>query len=1519
MKFKSIFFLIVFFSLSIQAQSQNIIRGPYLQKATPNSIVVKWRTDVATGSAVQFGSTYTNLTINVDDATPKIDHEIEITGLEAATQYFYQITNSSTILEPAAPDLYFQTLPAFDSQPDFSAWIVGDCGTANDNQRAVRDAYYNYYGNNHTDAMIFLGDNAYVDGTDEEYQFGVFEDMYEEKLKNTVAWSTMGNHDGRSASAANQTGPYYDIFTFPTNGESGGLASGTEAYYSYDYGNIHFIVLDSYESDRSVGSAMFDWCLNDIQNTTADWIVALWHHPPYSKGSHNSDTESYMIEMRENFLPMMEFNGLDLVFSGHSHSYERSNLINGHYDTSPNFDVATHTVGATGAGDGNENSDGAYEKDADGDDIGTVYIVAGSSGKISQAPVNHPIMEVNLLELGSCMLNISGDTLSVQFLRETGNIEDHFSIVKQGISSTTPPPCIVEWSDVATIFDNNTCSNAGCHGGNASGLNISTYANFLMGGSQCGSILTDGTNLIDIITTGISCGTNNITPMNSYVPLPVSADDIATLQTWVDSGAPEFCGIPSSYCDNPCYEEYNPNGSGTTDNSLCVTALTCADNPQAICTTTTTCNDNNPCTINETQTIITLTGEVCLSCGNGQVISPSCGDPNATNYNALATCIDNSLCTYSNYCNNPCYAEYNPSSTGTPDNTLCITPLTCADNPSGACLTTAACDDGDTCTQNETQTIITLTGEVCSSCGNGQAITPACGDPNASNYDVFATCIDNSLCIYNNYCNNPCYVEYSPSNVGMPDNTLCIRPLACADNPLAQCIATVVCDDADVCTENETQSTITLTGEVCLSCGNGQAIPPACGDPNATNYNALANCIDNTLCVYSNYCNNPCYAEYDPNGAGMPNDDLCVSPLACADNPNAVCMNIVDCDDNDDCTENEVQTIVTLTGEVCESCGGGNTVEADCGDPNANNYNANAICIDNALCTYDVVTFCDNPCYEEYEPNGNGVSNENDCINALPCATAPESCLAEQSCDDEDECTINEIVVLLIATGEECTSCTGEIIEAVCGDPTATNYVADADCIDNSICTYEDYCNNPCYEEYNPNGNGEADADLCITALTCANAPSACIETQPCDDGNPCTENETETLLISTGETCTSCDDAELLPAGCDDPNASNYDADALCIDNETCIYEEIYCGSPCYLEYEPNGIGLPDLAACFTPLTCADNPLSECQVIQACEGDPCIEGGLEIVMIANGEICTSCFNFTEIDPACGDSAATNYDESATCIDNSLCEYLSDIYCDNPCYEEYNPDGTGVADMAACLTPYSCADLEAYSNNCLTFTSCDDEDPCTLDDFETTLTATGELCDECFSDAILPPQCNDLLAANYNADATCIDNSICEYNYYCKNPCYAEYEPEAIGLNDETLCLTALGCADNPAEECLTIISCEGNPDQNEISVIATNEVCSFCVFTTLNDQDLINVISFFPNPTDEILNIKIENNSFLNKVEVSIINLYGQVLFTEKMNKQLQQLNVADLPVGIYFIKIEMGVSSKIEKLIIE
>lgn len=432
-------------------------RGPYLQSANDSSVIVRWRTNIPTQSILDYGLSTTSLTNSVSDTVLKTEHIINVSSLTPATQYFYQVRNTTdTIIFPAT-DIYFKTYPVPGNNTPLTAWILGDCGTANNNARSVRDAFYNYIGSQHTDMILFLGDNAYNDGTDAEYQTAIFQNMYEQKLKNTISWSCLGNHDGHSANSNTQTGPYYDIFSFPTAGQCGGEPSGTEAYYSFDFGNIHFIVLDSYETDRSVTGPMHMWCEDDLEGINADWIVALWHHPAYSKGSHNSDTETELKQMRENFLPLFESHGVDLVLSGHSHSYERTYLLNGHYGLSSTFNINTHTVGISGSGSGQVANDGPYLKAPVGPEAGdgAVYITTGSAGKTTAGPIDHPAMYYDAVVLGSCVLKINMDTLSVLFLRPSGAIDDSFVLVKDpdcvpGNACNDNDPCTIN-----DVLDNN--------------------------------------------------------------------------------------------------------------------------------------------------------------------------------------------------------------------------------------------------------------------------------------------------------------------------------------------------------------------------------------------------------------------------------------------------------------------------------------------------------------------------------------------------------------------------------------------------------------------------------------------------------------------------------------------------------------------------------------------------------------------------------------------------------------------------------------------------------------------------------------------------------------------------------------------------------------------------------------------------------------------------------------------------------------------------------------------------------
>ncbi len=413
------------------ASAISLKRGPYLQVGTSTNMIVRWRTDTLSDSRFQYGSTPSNLTVTVDDLTTTTEHEMKLSGLSPSTRYYYAVGTTSQILAGGDTNHFFYTGPIAGTPERMRLWVTGDFGTGDAAQTNVLNAYRNYIGTNYTDAILMLGDNAYESGTDAEFTDKLFV-PYAPLMRQSVAWPCVGNHDVITSSGT----PYFNSFTLPTAAEAGGIASASERYYSFDHGDIHFVCLDSQLSARTATGPMLTWLQSDLNATTQKWIIAYWHHPPYTKGSHNSDTESQLIEMRTNAVPILEAAGVDLVLCGHSHVYERSWFIDGHYGLSATF---TNTMLVDG-GDGRVDGTGAYQKNLNTPHSGAVYVVAGSGGKLGPSwvggstaltnPTPHKAMFVSLFERGSVALDIDGDRLDAKFINTNNVVRDYFTIVK---------------------------------------------------------------------------------------------------------------------------------------------------------------------------------------------------------------------------------------------------------------------------------------------------------------------------------------------------------------------------------------------------------------------------------------------------------------------------------------------------------------------------------------------------------------------------------------------------------------------------------------------------------------------------------------------------------------------------------------------------------------------------------------------------------------------------------------------------------------------------------------------------------------------------------------------------------------------------------------------------------------------------------------------------------------------------------------------------------------------------------
>lgn len=415
----------------------SLVKGPYLQIGTPTSMVIRWETNVATDTKVAYGTSSVALTSFVTNAAVSTSHSVQITGLAPYTKYYYSIGTTTAVIQNGSNN-FFRTSPLPNAEGAYRFWITGDCGNASTNQTNCKNQYLSFTGTTETNGWLLLGDNAYSSGTQTEYNTKFFAYYQNDIMKNAVLWPTPGNHDYYSGSTNNFSAAYFSIFSTPQSGQAGGVASSTPAYYSYDYGNIHFISLDSYGNQDS--NKMYDttgaqavWLKADLAATNKRWKVAYWHHPPYTMGSHNSDTESDLVAIHTRFIRILERSGVDLIMCGHSHDYERSKLMNGHYGNEASFNAATHNLSTqSGKYDATANSC-AYVKDSTAKKKGTVYVVSGSAGQVggTQGSFPHNAMHYsNASNGGSMVLDINANRLDAKWICADGQIRDRFTMFK---------------------------------------------------------------------------------------------------------------------------------------------------------------------------------------------------------------------------------------------------------------------------------------------------------------------------------------------------------------------------------------------------------------------------------------------------------------------------------------------------------------------------------------------------------------------------------------------------------------------------------------------------------------------------------------------------------------------------------------------------------------------------------------------------------------------------------------------------------------------------------------------------------------------------------------------------------------------------------------------------------------------------------------------------------------------------------------------------------------------------------
>ncbi|OIT30469.1 PREDICTED: purple acid phosphatase 15 [Nicotiana attenuata] len=269
--------------------------------------------------------------------TSGVIHHVQLTGLKPNTLYYYRCGDPSI---PAMSTIYhFKTMPISSpkSYPKRIA-IVGDLGLTYNTTSTV-----SHLMENNPDLVLLVGDVTYANlylsnGTGSDCYSCSFNDTpihetyqprwdywgrYMQPLVSKIPIMVVeGNHEIEEQ-AENQTfAAYRSRFAFPSK-ESG---SSSPFYYSFNAGGIHFIMLGGYVAYNK-SDDQYKWLERDLANVdrrVTPWLVATWHPPWYSTyTAHYREAECMKVAMED----LLYEYGVDLVFNGHVHAYERSNRV----------------------------------------------------------------------------------------------------------------------------------------------------------------------------------------------------------------------------------------------------------------------------------------------------------------------------------------------------------------------------------------------------------------------------------------------------------------------------------------------------------------------------------------------------------------------------------------------------------------------------------------------------------------------------------------------------------------------------------------------------------------------------------------------------------------------------------------------------------------------------------------------------------------------------------------------------------------------------------------------------------------------------------------------------------------------------------------------------------------------------------------------------------------------------------------------------------------------------------------
>jgi hypothetical protein len=282
--------------------AQQLTRLPYLQRVSATSAAVLYarRDDSSVTDEIEItepgGTLVMHVTAEVDPSAPSgLQRVAVVQDLVPRTYYCYSIVGLTGRIG-------FRTAPAPDTGAVVRFAVFGDSGSGSVAQTSVRDQIEAHA----IDLILHAGDVAYEQGSLAQFEQNFFR-IYQNLLKSIPVFPVPGNHEYATDSAA----PYLEVFNLPENGSPG----ASERWYSFDWGDVHFVGLDTERADAEQA----EWLERDLAANLLPWTVVYFHKPPYSSGAHGGSAH-----IEEAFVPAFQRHRVQVVFSGHDHHYERT-------------------------------------------------------------------------------------------------------------------------------------------------------------------------------------------------------------------------------------------------------------------------------------------------------------------------------------------------------------------------------------------------------------------------------------------------------------------------------------------------------------------------------------------------------------------------------------------------------------------------------------------------------------------------------------------------------------------------------------------------------------------------------------------------------------------------------------------------------------------------------------------------------------------------------------------------------------------------------------------------------------------------------------------------------------------------------------------------------------------------------------------------------------------------------------------------------------------------------------------